>query len=158
MIVYHGTRYPDVVLRDGFQLPERYCRNLLGRGIYTSELPDQAARYGTVLVCELDDERYARIPDPYVLHAWGPNTEAEWLFHELAFRNGKLLTAETDCLTRLQAAKRLQEGMMSVGYAGIITQYRGGCVTYDLDTLQVRDVHADRRMRQYEGTEVWRVL
>lgn len=155
MIVYHGTRDPDAVMRDGFQLPQRYCRNLLGRGIYTSTLPEQAARFGTVLTCKLDDKRYARIPDPYFRHE--PRTEAEWLFYELAFSNGKLLTAETDCLTRLRAAKRLQEGMMSVGYAGIVTQYRGGCVTYDLDTLQVRDVQADRGM-QYEETEVWRVL
>ena len=141
MLVYHGTHEPEAIRRDGFRLPDRYCHDTLGRGIYTSTSYEEAAKHGTVLECWLDTAQYAVVPNPYFMNAWGweleRHTEAEALFYELAFCDGKMLTVQGDCLARLRTAKRIQEAMLSVGYAGLITEYRGTCVAYDLGTISL---------------------
>ena len=147
MIVYHGSVEPERVLQEGFRLvqPRASDPGDMGRGIYTTTRYSRANCYGrAVLECRLDVTWYARITNPYFLHRLGelqPETLDEHVFYELAFqrRNGRtdMLTINGDKEERLAAAERVRDGMLAAGYTGIVTDYEGECVSYDLNTIQV---------------------
>ena len=154
MIVYHGSVAPERVLQEGFRLvkPRLGDPGDMGRGIYTTTRYSRAACYGqAVLECRLDVTLYARIPNPYFLHQLGelqPETLDEHVFYALAFEHQDehrtaMPTVNGNAEERLAAAERVRDGMLAAGYTGIVTEYEGECVTYDLNTIQALG-YADR--------------
>lgn len=145
MIVYHGTRQPQLVMAEGLRIPEKHAHDPgdFGLGIYTTTIRQRAACYGTVLACELKTEEYARISNPYFLAGLEPvppNTKEEEIFHALVMLGNDMLTINRSAQDRVLAAEVVRNGMMQAGYAGIITKCNGECVTYDPRTIRIRGV------------------
>lgn len=145
LIVYHGTRQPSLVMSEGLRIPEKHAHDPgdFGLGIYTTTIRERAASYGIVLACELNTDKYARIPNPYFLAGLEPvppTTEAEAIFHALIIVGSDMLTINGSAQDRVLAAEVVRNGMLEAGYTGIVTECNGECVTYDPGTIRIRGV------------------
>jgi hypothetical protein len=118
-------------------------------------------------VCELDVSRYARIPNPYFINRFSeiaPTTPAEHTFHQAAFvprASYDLIMVTNDMRTvtgaqeeRERAAAEVRDAMVQAGYAGVITEYHGECVTYQLDTIVRVMKYRGQRPGVTDGTKV----
>lgn len=157
MPYYHGTR-PDIaedILAHGFDVnaPRQNDPGDLGWGTYLTDRLRRARAYGSgVLTVEIDESRFARLPNPYFLDGLAevePETLVERVFHRLAFANGEMLTVRGSKEVRVTMAKRIAESFLTVGYAGIIAgPYRDGAtevVVFDPSAIvSVRPVYRIR--------------
>lgn len=136
MRLFHGTSTDSAakVLAEGFDVDaeRRSDPGDLGWGTYLTNRSARARAYGEVLEVEIDESRFARLPNPYFLDGLSevePETLVERVFHRLVFANGIMLTVKGSKEERVIVAKRIAEAFMTAGYAGIIAgPFRDGSI------------------------------
>jgi hypothetical protein len=127
VLLYHGTSSAcaDRILDEGFDADAKRRNDPgdFGWGVYLTDSPFRARAYGeAVLEVEIDEDRFARLPNPYFLDGLEevePETWAEKLFHSVAFRGDAMVTVKGP--NRIEACKEVTRNFTLRGFAGIIT-------------------------------------
>lgn len=145
--LYHGTRDLQA-LEDAFTAGELTHDHAMkrdpgdfGLGFYCTRRRAKAAAYGEVILVQLDLSHFAHIPNPYfvrgsldpdgpALEEIPPRTDAEKLFHSLAFDQYGMKTAAGALEDRQKAAAEIAARFMREGYNGIRTEIDGDVVVF----------------------------
>ena len=137
---YHGT-HPDFIapiISGGFDINARRRSDTgdFGWGVYVWPRRSQAKVYGVPLAIDVNTDRLAYIPNPYFAkrgEVFQPITEAERLFHSLAFDGRDMRTTLGN--GRIEASKRIASAFCLAGYTGIRTDNYGETVIFDLTAI-----------------------
>lgn len=130
-----------------------------GLGFYCTARRAKAASYGKVVLVQLDLQGFADIPNPYfvcgsldpdgpVLEEIEPRTDAEKLFHDLAFDQYGMKTTAGALEDRRAAARLITERFLAAGYPGIRTNIDGDVVIFDQVAIKGIIFDLDEPIRQ----------
>jgi len=152
MLWHHGTtkEAAQAIEESGFDLDLAGRRDPgdFGLGVYATHVMPRAQAYGRAVVTMRLDGNFANIQNPYFVHRLQeiePQTDAERLFHGIAFDGNDMITVRGKKEDRLAAAGRVREAFLGVGYDGIIASQTNDAVIFNTAAIQLVGVFYSTR-------------